>query len=198
MHWLPLPQSWSGIRSFCRHGSCSTTAPLAKVSLGLWLIFNGLLLAALSMGSLMVSALMETGPQTVFVRNMAAVVSKLWTVATLLTVIGPILCLEFGAKSRSTWLLLATVVFQVSALVFGIRGESNSFEAGFASLLMLASVPLFFVFLRSLARTLERPELEQKTHLLLRGLINWVAMYLGAEFLRFFVSAQLPPRHSRS
>ncbi len=114
----------------------STTAPLAKVSLGLWLIFNGLLLAAISMGSLMVSALMETGSQTAFVRTMAAVVSKLWTVATLFTVIGPILCLEFGAKSRSTWLLLATVVFQVSALVFGIRGESNSFEAGFASLLM--------------------------------------------------------------
>jgi len=101
-------------------------------------------------------------------------------VATLFSVIGPILCLEIGARSRLTWLLLATVVFQVSALVFGIRGESNSFEAGFASLLILASVPLFFLFLRSLARTLERPELEQKTLSLLRGMINWVAMYLGA------------------
>ena len=100
--------------------------------------------------------------------------------ATLFSVIGPILCLEIGARSRLTWLLLATVVFQVSALVFGIRGESNSFEAGFASLLILASVPLFFLFLRSLARTLERPELEQKTLSLLRGMINWVAMYLGA------------------
>jgi hypothetical protein len=112
-------------------------------------------------------------------------------VATLFAVIGPILCLEIGRKSRSTGILLLAVVFLVSALVLGIQREPNSFEAGLASLLILASVPLFFVFLRRLAGTLERPDLANRSRSLLGGLINWVAMYMGVEVLRFFVSGLL-------
>jgi hypothetical protein len=102
-------------------------------------------------------------------------------VASLLATLGPILCLEFAPKSRSSGILLWAVGLQSSALVLGNTPEMNVVKFGngahvdIAGLLGLVSVPLFLVFLRRLARTLERPDLEQRA----RSLLKAVAWCLG-------------------
>jgi tRNA A-37 threonylcarbamoyl transferase component Bud32 len=153
-----------------------TTAPLAKVSLGLWLIVNGLALDALAALSKLLPALFSAGDLLA-----PGTIVALETVASLLATLGPILCLEFAPKSRSSGILLWAVGLQSSALVLGNTPEMNVVKFGngahvdIAGLLGLVSVPLFLVFLRRLARTLERPDLEQRA----RSLLKAVAWCLG-------------------
>ncbi|HUE14183.1 MAG TPA: protein kinase [Planctomycetaceae bacterium] len=154
-----------------------TTAPLAKVSLGLGLIFNGLVLTVV-----------QNYPH---LENYV----HLGIVATLLAVLGPILCLEIAPKLRSSGLLLWAVALQVSALVIGANPSINDvrirgFYFTWAGVLTLASVALFLVFLQRLARTLERPDLEQRARSILK-LLAWcvgaVVLCLAAIFLDSFV-----------
>jgi hypothetical protein len=97
-------------------------------------------------------------------------------VATLLAVLGPILCLEIAPKLRSSGVLISAVALQVSALVIGANSVVNEVKISmeiypsWAFLLTLASVPLFLVFLQRLARTLERPDLEQRARSILKVL----------------------------
>ena len=81
-----------------------TTAPLAKVALGLGLLINGLVLAAMPQIQLD-DALAPHGH------------NPLQIVAILLEILGPILCLEMAAKVRSSGILLSAVALQVSALL---------------------------------------------------------------------------------
>jgi tRNA A-37 threonylcarbamoyl transferase component Bud32 len=156
-----------------------TTAPLAKASLGLWLIVDGLALDA--------AAGLQTTLQNFVDPSLLheTVVKGLGTVASLLATLGPILCLEFAPKSRSSGILLWAVGLQSSALVLGNTPEMNVMKFGngahvdLAGLLSLVSVPLFLVFLRRLARTLERPDLEQRA----RSLLKAVAWCLGGTVL---------------
>ncbi len=158
-----------------------TTAPLAKVALGLGLLFNGLVLNAVQF--------------YVNVHLTSATVVKvpllLETVATLLAVLGPILCLEIAPKSRSSGILLWAVVLQVSALVIGANPALNEWKISrnsqfnLAGLLTMVSLPLFLVFLQRLARTLERPDLEQRA----RSILNVLAWCFGA--MGQFVAAAL-------
>jgi MFS family permease len=93
-------------------------------------------------------------------------------------VLGPILCLEIAPKLRSSGILLWAVALQVSALVIGANpavGEvkiSSEVHPSWAFLLTLTSVPLFLVFLMRLARSLERPDLQQRTRFILK-LLAW-------------------------
>src|SRR5580704_14503557 len=97
-----------------------TTAPLAKVSLGLWLIVNGLALDALAALSKLLPALFSAGDLLA-----PGTIVALETVASLLATLGPILCLEFAPKSRSSGILLWAVGLQSSALVLGNTPEMN-------------------------------------------------------------------------
>jgi hypothetical protein len=162
-----------------------TTAPLAKVALGLGLLFNGMVLAVfngLGRNVLRVYGIDEVqlAPGTGL-----TLPTLLDTVASLLAVFGPILCLEIAPKSRSSGVLLWAVVFQVSALVIGANPVLNEvkinkdIQFNLAALLTSAAVVLFLVFLRRLARTLERPDLEQRARSLLKGLA-WCLGVLGA------------------
>jgi tRNA A-37 threonylcarbamoyl transferase component Bud32 len=149
-----------------------TTAPLAKVSLGLWLIVNGMTLDAVVGLSKLLPALFSAGDLLA-----PGTMVKLETVATLLASLGPILCLEFAPKSRSSGILLWAVGLQTSALVLGNIPElnvvkfGNGGKADFAGLLSLVSVPLFGLFLQRLARTLQRPDLEQRARFLLKVVV---------------------------
>jgi Protein kinase domain len=156
-----------------------TTAPLAKVSLGLWLIVDGLAVSA-------VQAL-STIPQDLVDPPLLheTVLNGLGTVASLLATLGPILCLEFAPKARSIGILLWAVGLQSSALVLGHIPELSAVKLGngahlnLVGLLGLVYVPLFLVFLGRLARTLERPDLEQRA----RWLLKAVAWSLGGSVL---------------
>jgi hypothetical protein len=91
----------------------------------------------------------------------------------LLLLLGPILCLEIASKSRASGVLLWAVVLQVSAVVIGANTaiDKVNFNHGYfkwSGLLVAASVPLFVVFLHRLARTLERPDLEQRARSILK------------------------------
>jgi hypothetical protein len=158
-----------------------TTVPLAKAALGLGLLFNGLLLYLPNF------LLGSFGYRTVFHE-----VPVFETLATLLGVLGPILCLQIAPKARSNGVLLWAVALQVSALVIQSNASINelkfrNFHATWGALLILASLPLFLLFLRSLARTLERPNLEQRAARLLK-LLAWC---LGATGV--FVAVCLTP-----
>jgi tRNA A-37 threonylcarbamoyl transferase component Bud32 len=150
-----------------------TTAPLAKVGLGLGLIFNGLVLALLVPRNIV-----PKGPLL------------LDTVGTFLAMLGPILCLEIAPKLKSSGVLLWAVSLQLSALVLGANSVVNDVEItsdihpSWAFLLTLASVPLFLVFLKRLAHSLERPDLEQRVRFILK-LLAWC---LGA-FLPLIAAA---------
>jgi len=159
-----------------------TTVPLAKVALGLGLIFTGMLL--------------YLGNR--FLR-LFPTMSLVEMLAMLLAVLGPILCLQIATKARSSGILLWAVAFQVSALVIAtnhsIKEVSvaygvSSFRGSWGGLLVLASLPLFLVFLRRLSRTLERLDLEQRARSTLK-LLAWgvvgVVMLLVASLLQFLV-----------
>jgi serine/threonine-protein kinase len=159
-----------------------TTVPLAKVALGLGLIFTGLFLS-LGNGFL----------------NLVPNSALLDMLTTLLTVLGPILCLQIAAKAQSSGILLWAVALQVSALVIATNPTIkevrfgygvSTFRGSWGGLLVLASLPLFLVFLRRLSRTLERPDLEQRARLALKLLAWGVAgavISLGASLLQFLV-----------
>jgi tRNA A-37 threonylcarbamoyl transferase component Bud32 len=127
-----------------------TTAPLAKVSLGLWLMVDGLALDA-AVG-LYTTLQNFVDPPLLH----ETVLKGLGSVASLLATLGPILCLEFAPKSRSSGILLWAVGLQSSALVLGNTPELSAvkFENGWsidlAELLTFVSVPLFLVFLKRL------------------------------------------------
>jgi hypothetical protein len=128
---------------------------------------------------------LQLTPTTVLKGNLL-----LETVATFLAVLGPILCLEIAPKLRSSGVLLWAVALQVSALVIGANPVvheveiSRDIHPSWAFLLNLASVPLFLVFLQRLARTLERPDLEQRA----RSVLKLLAWCLGA-FVPFVAAA---------
>jgi serine/threonine protein kinase len=158
-----------------------TTVPLAKVALGLGLLFNGLVLTAVQV-------------YVYDVQLMPGMALKdpllLETVATLLAVLGPILCLEIAPQSRSSGVLLSAVVLQIAALVIGANPVVNEVKFSnsrftWAALLALASLPLFLVFLQRLARTLERADLEKRA----RSILKVLAWCLGA--LMPFIAANL-------
>jgi hypothetical protein len=149
-----------------------TTTPLAKVALGLGLILNGLILTLVS-GS---AKDVRLAPGTIL-----KLPQLLSMVAGLITVVGPILCLEIAPRARSKAVLLWAVVLQLSALVCGANADrfgnevevvilsvSLPFSRALALLLVMASLPLFAVFLLRLACILERPDLEQRARFLLR------------------------------
>ena len=130
-----------------------TTVPLAKVALGLGLIFNGVLL-------MLASGFIHD------IRLTPKMVLKLplllRTASTLLTVLGPILCIEVAPKARSSGVLLWAVVLAVSALVIGANPAVNvvQFRNGtifLSGLLAFGALPLFAVFFQRLAGNLERP-----------------------------------------
>jgi hypothetical protein len=159
-----------------------TTVPLAKVALGLGLIFNGVLLM---LASGFVNDIRVT-PKMVL-----KVPLLLQTASTLLTVLGPILCLEIAQKARSSGVLLWAVVLMISALVIGANPVMNEVKWGhgyfhWAGMLALFALPLFFVFFQRLARTLERPELERHARLILK-LLAWCLVGIGMAMAGFFV-----------
>jgi tRNA A-37 threonylcarbamoyl transferase component Bud32 len=159
-----------------------TTVPLAKVALGLGLLFNGLVLTAVQVYVYDVQLLPGMALKDPLL---------LETVATLLAVLGPILCLEIAPQSRSSGVLLSAVVLQISTLVIGANPVVNELKVSsnsrftWAGLLAVASLPLFLVFLQRLARTLQRPDLEKRA----RSILKVLAWCLGA--LMPFVAANL-------
>jgi hypothetical protein len=165
-----------------------TTAPLAKVALGLGFIFNGLVLALLTPGN----PVHGVQPPPATVVNGPLLLDAL---ATFLAVLGPILCLEIAPKLRSSGVLLWAVALQVSALVIGANPVVNEVKItsdlhlSWAFLPTLASLPLFLVFLKRLARTLERPDLERRAHFTLKIL----ACCLGAFVPAAALTASLRP-----
>jgi hypothetical protein len=115
----------------------------------------------------------------------------LQTASTLLTVLGPILCLEIAGKARSSGVLLWAVVLMVSALVVGANPAVNEVKLGhgyfhWAGVLGLFALPLFFVFFQRLARTLERPDLERRARLILK-LLAWCLAGIGMVVAGFYV-----------
>jgi hypothetical protein len=156
-----------------------TTVPLAKVALGLGLIFTGMIISA------------RNTPLRLFPDT-----PLLDTLATLLAALGPTLCLEVARKARSSGILLWAVVLQVSGLLLAANPSMNelkfgNFHATWGALLVLASQPLFLVFLRRLARTLERPDLERQARsvimiMLLAWCLPLVAMRAAGSFFRVF------------
>jgi hypothetical protein len=162
-----------------------TTVPLAKVALGLGLIFNGILL-------MLASGFIHD------IRLTPKLVLKLplllQTASTLLTVLGPILCLEVAPRVRSSGVLLWAVVLAVSALVIGANPEVNvvKFRNGtisWSGLLAYGALPLFVVFFQRLARNLERPNLEARARFILKLMALWLAA-TGTLLASFF---QFPP-----
>ena len=110
--------------------------------------------------------------------------------STLLTVLGPILCLEIAPKARSSGVLLWAVVLMISALVIGANPVVNEvkFSHGYfhwTGMLTLFALPLFFVFFQRLARTLERPELERRARLILK-LLAWCLAGIGMAVAGFY------------
>jgi tRNA A-37 threonylcarbamoyl transferase component Bud32 len=162
-----------------------TTAPLAKAALGLGLLFNGMVLAVFNGLGRNVLKVYGIDDVPLAPGTGLALPTLLDTVASLLAVFGPILCLEIAPKSRSSGVLLWAVVFQVSALVIGANPVLNEvkineqIQFNLAALLTSAAVVLFLVFLRRLARTLERPDLEQRARSLLK-VLAWCLGALGA------------------
>jgi hypothetical protein len=115
----------------------------------------------------------------------------LQTASTLLTVLGPILCLEIARKARSSGVLLWAVVLMISALVIGANPVVNEVKLShgyfhWAGVLALFALPLFFVFFQRLARTLERPELERRARLILK-LLAWCLAGIGMVAAGFYV-----------
>jgi Protein kinase domain len=149
-----------------------TTVPLAKVALGLGLIFNGVLLT-------LASGLLHDIRLTP--KMILKVPLLLETAGTLLTVLGPILCLEIAPKARSGGVLLWAVALMISALVIGANPVVNDvkFRNGtfsWAGLLAMFALPLFFVFFQKLARILERPDLEHRARLILKLMASCLAV----------------------
>jgi len=102
---------------------------------------------------------------------------RLDMLATVLAMLGPVLCLEMGPKLRSSGILLWAVALQVSALVIASNTavdqvRSQNLQGTWSGLLIMASVPLFLIFLQRLARSLERPDLEKKARSILRLLVG--------------------------
>jgi hypothetical protein len=159
--------------------------PLAKAALGLGLLFSGLLLFLTNF------LLQPLGGRTVF-RD----IRVLETLATLLGVLGPILCLQIATKARSSGVLLWAVALQVSALVIQSNPSINelkfsNFTATWSALLILASLPLFLLFVRRLARTLERPDLEHRAGHILK-LLAWSLGATGVFAALSFTPVILP------
>jgi hypothetical protein len=162
-----------------------TTVALAKVALGLGLIFNGVLV-------LLASGFLHDIRLTP--RMVLKLPLLLRTASTLLTVLGPILCIEIAPKARSSGVLLWAVVLSVSALVIGASPEVNvvKFRNGtfsWASLLAFGALPLFVVFFQRLARHLERPDLAARARFVLKLMAFWLAA-TGTLLAGFF---QFPP-----
>jgi predicted Ser/Thr protein kinase len=152
-----------------------TTVPLAKAALGLGLIFNGMVL--LTVPGWFLHDIRLT-PKTVL-----KVPLLLNTAGTVMAVLGPILCLQLAPKARSSGVLLWAIALQVSAAVIGANPALNQAEwmknfSPWAYLLTLASVPLFLVFLRRLAGTLERPDLQKRARSILM-LLGWGVAGIG-------------------
>jgi hypothetical protein len=167
-----------------------TTVPLAKAALGLGLIFNAMALAAVPEGFLRDIRLTPA--------RVLKVQLVLGTAATLLGVLGPILCLEIAPRLRSSGILLWAVALQVAALVFVASPSANemtvgNFHATWAAFLILASLPLLLVFLERFARSLERPDLEKRARSILR-LLAWclgaMATVMAAYFLHLLVTKE--------
>ena len=172
-----------------------TTVPLAKVALGLGLLFHGLVLvAALLLFSIFVPNLVnDDRVPTWAVVRLSLLVE---TAATLFLGVGPVLCLEIGPKSRSSGVLLWAVVLQVAALVASANPSINevrisNFQFTWAGLLTLVSVPLFLIFLQKLAGTLERPDLAQRT----RSVLKLLGFCLAA-IVVILAAAVFQPRFS--
>jgi hypothetical protein len=151
-----------------------TTAPLAKVALGLGLLFNGMALFVFDMLWLSASHALQAivGDDV----RLASAPLLLNTIGTLLAVLGPILCLEIAPKSRSGGVLLWAVVLRVSALVIGANPSINevrirNFQFNWDGLLDTVSLLLFLVFLQRLTRALERPELELRARSILKLMV---------------------------
>jgi hypothetical protein len=162
-----------------------TTVPLAKVALGLGLIFNGVLL-------MLASGFLHDIRLTP--RMVLKLPLLLRTASTLLTVLGPILCIEVAPKARSSGGLLWAVVLAVSALVIGANPEVNAvkFRIGtfsLSGLLAFGALPLFVVFFQRLARNLERTDLEARARFILKLMALWLAA-TGTLVAGFF---QFPP-----
>jgi tRNA A-37 threonylcarbamoyl transferase component Bud32 len=163
-----------------------TTAPLAKVGLGLGFIFNGLVLGLLTPGIPVHGV--QPPPGTVV--NGPLLLDAL---ATFLAVLGPILCLEIAPKVRSSGVLLWAVALQVSALVIGANPVVNEVKIAsdlhlsWAYLPTLASLPLFLLFLKRLAHTLERPDLERRAHFILKILACCLGAFVTAAALTAFL-----------
>ena len=152
-----------------------TTVPLAKAALGLGLIFNGMVLLVVP-GWFLHD--IQLTPKTVL-----KVPLLLNTAGTVMAVLGPILCLQIAPKARSSGVLLWAIALQVSAAVIGSNPALNQGEwmkafSPWAYLLTLASVPLFLVFLRRLAGTLERPDLQKRARAILK-LLAWGVAAIG-------------------
>jgi hypothetical protein len=160
-----------------------TSSPLAKAALGLGLIFNGLLLVIVPDGLF---------PDIELAR--CAVVRTtlmLHTLGILGTVLGPILCLDIAPRARSSSLLLWTVTLAVSALVIQSSPELNvvTFDHGYlkwGGLLTVFALLLILVFFRRLARSLERPDLEPQSRLVLR-LLAWFSIGIAMAMVSFYL-----------
>ena len=138
---------------------------MAKVALGLGLLFDGLVLAAMPQIQLD-DALAPHG------HNPLKIVAILLEESSVLSCAS-----KWPQKSAVTGIVLSAVALQVSALVLtsnpGINElKSKHFHASWAALPVAASVVLFLLFLVRLARFLERPDLRKKTRSILKWLIG--------------------------
>jgi hypothetical protein len=178
-----------------------TTAPLAKAALGLGLMFNGFLLIVVPELLLNVIGL---APALVL-----KVTLMLRTAGILFTVLGPVLCLEAAPKARSSGVLLWAVTLSIAALVIGADPVLNvvSFRDGifswagllalfaqrngifsWAGPLALFALPLFLVFFRRLAWTLERSDLERQARSIFIFL-KWCVGGIGMSLLSFYLTS---------
>jgi hypothetical protein len=153
-----------------------TSVPLAKVALGLGLIFTGMLLSMRN-----VNVGLKLFPD----------MPLLDALSTLLMVLGPILCLEIAPRARSSGVLLWAVAFVISALVIGAHPDVDQvkFKNGtfsWSGLLIMASLPLFLVFFQRLARILERPALEHQVRLIFKLMVGCLAG-IGIGLAGFFL-----------
>jgi tRNA A-37 threonylcarbamoyl transferase component Bud32 len=169
-----------------------TSAPLAKAALGLGLLFNGLVLAAMPRN---IVPDIRLRPTTVIKGSLLHE-----SIVTLLAVLGPILCLEIAPKLRSSGILFWAVALQVAALVIGANPSMNemtsrSLHMSWSGLLLVASLPLFAVFFRRFAHSQERPELEKLAGSVIKELLWCLGAFTPGAAIDIFLPFAMQTGH---
>lgn len=139
-------------------GAGDAAASLGAVRAGLSVIYFAFILMLLCIVAPILSAPFVSGPLGLM-QVLGAVVIAL-TVARVMLLIGPILCLNAPAESGARWPIFGSVILMSASILMGILKVGMMGLS--AEIVSYGATVLFLLFLRNIALFLEREDLARR------------------------------------